>query len=450
VSSDIGYSATAATPVQFTSPGGAAAGFALSLPSVGLQLRRAGYVAVSDPAAFAAIFEKARTQNVQIAMFGDSQETSPGGFGNVYIPRLNYEMWRAYGTAGLSPVGFGGSSYGSGSPFAQWLLSGSFGNSNNTVASSVPANEMLPNTSSRIYKDTALGQLTKLNTTNSLVNSGSQISGISVWPNSQETYAILYARQFSGSSDGLKWRASPTNNAAVAAEFGLSNTATGTISLGLNNSAAGYVSGEVGPLPWNGLAHQQIVVAGDDANGAEFFGARFRNASKPGGVVIDTFAAGGYRVQTILDNHGNSGPLLKAFGPWDAIAFHFGANDAVSGGGITAAQFRTNVAALIAAMRGASWLDDATTKFILFADPYQRNLTSNQQQQYELQYSVLAELAAEDDKVMAVNTYKWLSDRLNWNSVGYEPYLVDNVHYSSLGARAVAAADAYLMMNGAT
>jgi len=450
VSSEIGYSATAATPVQFTSPAGSAAGFALSLPSVGLQLRRAGYVAVSDPAAFAAIFEKARTQNVKIAMFGDSQETTPGGFGFIYVPRLNYEMWRHYGRAGLSPVSAGFGSYGGGAPTANWLLTGSSGGTANTIASSVPTSAMLPNVISRIFKNNANGQLTKLNSANELTPIDSELRGINVWPSGEETYATLYGKQFEGSSDGFNWRASPTNNTTGAAEFFLANTATGTLSLGLNNAAGGYASGEVGPLPWNGLARQQLIVTGTDANGAEFFGARFRNASRPGGIVFDSFSAGGYQATSVLASHADAGPQLAAYGPWDVIALHYGANDSSSGGGVTAAVFRDNVAALIAAIRGASWLNDANMKFILFTDPYKTGVTSAQQEQHELQFSALSELAENDDKVMVINTYRWLSDRLGWNSVGFAPYLVDTVHYSALGARAVAAADAYLMLNGVT
>jgi lysophospholipase L1-like esterase len=451
VSSDIGYSATAATPVQFTSPGGAAAGFALSSPSVGLQLRRAGYVAVRDPEAFAAIFEKARTQNVQIAMFGDSNETYPTGFGDVYVPRLNYEMWRYYRRAGLSPLGKGYASYG-GAGNSMYLLAGVFsGTAETIVASSVPSSATLPGISSAIYKSTALGKLTKLTTANDLTPTGAEIRGISVWPSGDETYAILYGKQRSGSSDGFLWRSSPTNNTTGVAEFFLANTATGTLSLGLDNAAGGYVSGEVGPLPWNGLARQQLVVRGDDTNGAEFFGARYRNASTPGGIVFDSFSAGGYTTLSLANNHADAGPQLAAFGPWDAIALHYGVNDISAGTGVTAAQYKDNVTALISTLRGANWLNDAEMKFIIFTDPFRSNNTATQQEQLALQFSALSDLAAEDDKVMVCNTYQWLSDRLGWNASGYEPYLIsDKIHYSPLGARAVAAADAYLMLNGAT
>lgn len=451
MSPDIGYSATAATQVRFTSPAGSAAGFALSSPSVGLQLRRAGYVAAKDPEAFAAIWEKARTQNVQIALFGDSNETYPIGFGSVAIPRLNYEMWRHFGRAGLSPVSKSNLSYG-GTGNSMWLLAGvPNGSAGTIIASSVPSTARLPGVTSAIFKNTALGQLTKLTSANDLTPVNAELRGINVWPSGEETYAILYGKQFDGSADGFNWRASPTNNITGVAEWFLANTATGTLSLGLNNAAGGYASGEVGPLPWNGLARQQLVVTGSDANGAEFFGARFRNASRPGGIVFDSFSLSGYTAVSVANNHADAGPQLAAYGPWDAVAFHYGVNDSSAGVGVTAAQFRDNVAALIATMRGAAWLNDSDMKFILFCDPYRLGNTSQQQAQHALQFAALAELAEDDDKVMVVNSTKWLSDRLGWSSSSGGPYLLaDNIHYTALGGKAVAAADAYLMLNGVT
>src|SRR5579872_1862824 len=50
-----------------------------------------------NPQLFQNLWQAARTGTIRIAIFGDSQETSPTSYGFQYIPRLNYEMWKRFG-----------------------------------------------------------------------------------------------------------------------------------------------------------------------------------------------------------------------------------------------------------------------------------------------------------------------------------------------------------------
>lgn len=412
----------------------------------GRELRRAGYVAASDPEAFAAVWEKARTETVRIAMFGDSQESSPGGSGLDYHPRLNFNLRQRFGKVGESIIYGPGGNFGSGSPPAAWLATGA---TSGQVNSALATNARLPGIAGPTqYASTANGMVVRLNPTNDETSAGAQIRGIPVWSTSHAIYATLFGRQFDGSDDGLAWSANPTNSSTSF--FGNPATASGTLSLGLNSASGEYRSGEIGPLPWGGRTKQQVIVRGTSAARAEYAGIRFRNADTPGGVSVQSFSSGGYQTTSVLASHANAGPMLLAFGPWDAIALHFGANDAFSGGGVSANNFKTNVLALIEAIRGANWLNNATQKFILFSDPYRTGGTSGQYAEFENYYAKCAEIAAEDGNVMAVNGQKWVADRFGWNAANGAQYLSDGVHYSGLGARVLAGADAYLMVSGTT
>ncbi len=61
-------------------------------------------VSVQDPAFFRARFEAARTGVVRIAVFGDSQETAPWGWGEHYLAGLNVRFAKVYGPSSESQL----------------------------------------------------------------------------------------------------------------------------------------------------------------------------------------------------------------------------------------------------------------------------------------------------------------------------------------------------------
>ena len=402
------------------------------------------YVTVQDFSIFQSIWDKAETENTRIALFGDSQETSPSGAGTIYIPRLNYEFYRHFGRVGESFVAPGFGNFGIGGP-AEWLLQGSAGSSAQSISGFLPSNQILPGARTRIYTSSAFGQNVFLNTSNSNVSSGALIPETHLWSNQDNITATIFGVTSPG-SDEFSWRASPTDRETPSFFTG-GDSASGTTSLGLDTTESRILSENTGLLPFNGNPNQQLIVNGSGSVGAELVGVRFTNTSTPGGVSIQDFAVGGYRTHSILDNHSEAGEMLAAFGNWDAIIIHTGANDAFSGNGRTALVYQQDVAELIAAIRGPDWLDNPEQKFILVTDPYRHNGRRQFTDQFDQYAGALAELALNDPFIMAINSRR-LTDELGWNANNPTQYLADNVHYSSEGARLLAAVEAELILNG--
>ena len=285
-----------------------------------------------------------------------------------FIPSLNYEFYQHFGKVGESFVAPGFSSYGGGSPAAEWLLQGGPGSLTGTFVRTLSSTQLLPGAASRIFTSQAFGQNTLLNTENTNLRSGG-IPGSegTLWNADDEVTATIFGVTREG-SDEFSWRASPFNG--TTPNFFQPNSATGTTSMGLDTLGGQFLSQDIGLLPSNGSSRQQLIVKGDGINGAELVGVRFTNLSTPGGVSIQDFAAGGYTTASFLNNHADAGRMLLAFGEWDAVLIHTGANDAYRGVGASAEEYQRDVAAFIATVRSADWLDNPNQKFILVTDPY--------------------------------------------------------------------------------
>lgn len=78
-----------------------------------------------DPARFAALFQSGHSGTVRLAWLGDSQETSPGGAGNAYIPQLGRHFFGVYGNVPEAQMTTPMFSYGGGAPPSEFILSGS-------------------------------------------------------------------------------------------------------------------------------------------------------------------------------------------------------------------------------------------------------------------------------------------------------------------------------------
>ena len=402
------------------------------------------FVTVQDFSVFQAIWDKAQNQNVRIALFGDSQETSPGGAGNVYIPSLNHEFYQHFGKVGESFVAPGIGSFGGGSPAAEWLLQGSFGSSLGHFPGELSSDQILPGQTTRSYTSSALGQGTLLDTSNSNVAAGGVLGQVDMlWQPEDIVSATIFGVSSLG-SDEFSWRAASSNGRL---NFFLPIVSTGTTSIGLDSLPRQILSEDSGPIDFGGANNRQLIVRGSGSNGAELVGVRFHNLSTPGGVSIQDFSAGGYRTTSFLANHSDAGAMLLAFGEWDAILIHTGANDAYSGLGTSAVQFQSDVADLIAAIRGPQWLDNPDQKFILVTDPYRDQGPVAQNIQFDQYAGALAELALDDPNIMAVNSRR-VTDGLGWNMTNPSEFLSDIVHYTPSGARLLAAVEAQLILNG--
>lgn len=399
-----------------------------------------------QPAVFRQLWQSAQTRTIRIAVIGDSQETSPNSHGFQYIPRLNYEMWRRYGNSPETPV-VGCFFYGT-TPPAHWLLSGVC-SSPGPTATRLDASQILPNARPRAISTLdssanitggSRGQLTMLRHDASGVDPSAAIpTDVSYFNTSGTVRARIFAATHPTSGE-IAYHARP--NAIASPSYSAAVTTTGTLNLGLQSSTFAIKSGMTRALSFNGLPYMALEVFGSsDAALTDLIGLRFVNDTHPEGVVIDTFSLGGYTAARFLNAHADAGAMFAAFG-FHAAIIHFGANE---GGSVTAAQFQSNLSAVISRLR--TWVRDPNFPIILIADVYQSRLTPDEMAIYDQYVGAQLAIAQADPNVMIINARR-LTENIGWNAISGQAtrYLEDGVHYTGLGAQSLAAAVVSAMM----
>ena len=390
------------------------------------------YYTCQNRSTWAAFIAAAETALVRVAQFGDSQETSPGGQGTVFLARGNWEPSRTFGHIGETPIA---PIWSYGEP-AHWLVrGGAAGGADATSA--VAANKWLPSIPPDLTRfDSAdAGALVMLQSRAASIDAGAELADTAdFWNKAVNTVCDIFCYTLSGGNSGLAVDVIPVNSAS--GNYFATPTATiSTGDIGLNAASGTPIKYTTPVLGWNGLTNMQVIARSGGAGDVIIAAMRYRSATTKG-VTFSSFSAGGYDVTHVLANHANAGPMLNLMGPWDAIWLSFGANDAAHG--VSAANFKTNVETLISTMRGASWLNNPNQKFIITTDAYNANMTSGQRTEAELMPAAAAEIAAADANVLAINEYRIMYDA-GQNPSGYEAFLADGVHHTALGARVRAA-----------
>ncbi len=407
------------------------------------------YVYADDLGRFQQIWTDAETRTVRIAMLGDSQETAPGGGGAVYVPRLNFEFYQRYQNSPETPIAIA-SNFGGGSPPGKYLLRGtSFGD-----ATRLNSNQILPSINVRSHSTQdglvnitgdSLGQIAILQHDADSVASGAQLAGGTYFNTDGIVRAEIFAAT-NASSGEIQYQALPKDGSNIS--YFVPATTQGTSSLGLESAAFEVKSHITEPLDFNGKSYMQLEVFGtDDNKRTDILGFRYMNETYPHGVVVHSFAAGGYRTNSFLNNHAAAGPMLDAYGDWDAIWIHTGVNDAYKGAGKTAAQYKNDVEELIHLIRSPDWLNDITMKIIVSPEVYRANGSATQDQEFDQYAGALKQIAAADANVLVLNSRR-LTEDLGWG-VGGNPgqFLFDIEHYNDFGARALAAAEIQALVN---
>jgi hypothetical protein len=136
---------------------------------------------------------------------------------------------------------------------------------------------------------------------------------------------------------------------------------------------------------------------------------RFRNITKKGGIHTTWFSAGGYKSDSIASSHSGCSTVLAAMG-LTAMAFGYGANDAYSGGGFTAAQFKANLQSLVTFVRAAA---GKTLPVIACVDCWRREATAPMATQFDQFAGAYAEMADADQMFRVCNT-RLVSEELGW------------------------------------
>lgn len=397
-----------------------------------------------SPARFVALWSQARTRTVRIALLGDSQETSPGGQGDVYVPRMNYEAWVRYGNVPETFVASYHSYSGQTVPFANWLLSGATA-APGASPTRVAPERLLPGIVAAAHAAPAgpqsvngqwYGQLTVLEHNARGVNPGAEI------PTNVEYFCMqggVRAEIFAAThplSGEIRYKARPADQAP---DYFAPSSIEEAVSLSLAEPSFAVKSFVTPILPRNGLRYLQLEVLGSMMSAlTDILGVRFISAQCPQGIVIQGLSAGGLSAKDFVERYGEAGDLFRAM-RFDAAILHFGANDIARGA--TAATFRADTEALIARIR--AWTRDTDFPVILMGDPYREGLTSAMEEEYDRYAGAQRAIAAADPHVLVVNSRRLMDER-GWKA-GHPnrlaELLADEVHYTPRGAIELAEAE---------
>ncbi len=410
------------------------------------SFREVDFFYSQQPRVFQNLWQTAQAQTIRIAVIGDSQETSPNSHGFQYLPLLNHEMWKRFGNSPETPV-VGCFSYGT-TPPANWLLAGVCG-APGPAATRLSAAQILPNARPRAFSTLnsstnvtggSRGQLTMLQHDAIDVDPSTGIpSNVSYFNTSGAVKARIFAAT-NPTSGEIAYQARP--NALHSPSYSAAVTTTGTLALGLQSSTFAVRSGETGPLDFDGKRYLALEVFGtSDTELTDLIGLRFVNETHPEGVVIDTFSLGGYTASTFLSAHAGAGAMFAAFG-FHAAILHYGANEGTS---LTAAQFQSDISAVISRVR--AWVGDSNFPIILISDVYQSRLSTAQMAEYDQYVGAQLSIAQADPNVMVINARR-LTENIGWNATSgrSEQYLDDGIHYTALGAKSLSAATVAAMM----
>lgn len=409
------------------------------------------YVVAQDPLRFSRLWQAAETSTVRLALLGDSQETSPLGAGGVYVPRLNYELWRHFGNMPETPLAIHDFTAPVTAPLpADWLLrvrSGIPGPEQLTGIGGMKLPSVTPVLHSTRNSETNVngqdrGTLVMLQHDSTDVTAGAQLPS---HVNFLDPDGVIRARVFGGTrpdSGGLAYVAHPTDSSNPRYRF--EATTSGTLDMDLEGTAFTVVAADTAPLDYDGKRYMALEVFGtDDDKLSIFVGLRFYNESDPRGMVISDFSQGGYTILNTLTWHARSDEMFAAQ-EFHAAILHYGANDVERGASASTFLFRTRT--LIDHIR--RWADDPAFPIILMGDPYRTGLTAWEQSQFDQYAGAQLTIAESDPNVMMINSRRMMED-IGWSADGSPGAYLDHsgVHYRPDAARALAEAEIRAMLS---
>ncbi len=419
-------------------------------PSPLLPFDQVEYSYTASPARFAGLWSQARSRTVRLALVGDSQETSPEGRGDVYVPRLQYEAWKRYQNVPETVVA-GYHAYGN-VPYGNWLLRGAAARPG-ASPTRIAAERLLPGIPAAAHAAPAgpqsvngqwYGQLMVLEPDALSLNPRGEIpTSTSYFCTQGSVRAEIFAATHP-QSGGVLYKARPSDTPSnYFATPSLQDTAT----VSLAEPTFKVKSTLTAPLPLNGKRYLQLELLGNMTSTlTDIIGARFKSEQCPQGLVIQDLSAGGLSPKEFLDTYEEAGDLFRSMG-FDTAILHFGANDI--GEGSTAESFRSDTERLIARIR--SWSGKPDFPIILMSDPYRKGLNPEQEAEYARYPGALRALAASDPAVLVINSRRLMHDR-GWKADQpnrLNELLLDEVHYTPRGAIELAAEEMRVLLGPA-
>ena len=396
-----------------------------------------------SPARFSGLWAQAKTRTVRLALIGDSQETSPEGRGDVYVSRLQYEIWKRYQNVPETVVA-GYSSYGDGHPYGDWLLRGSAASPGasstrivvDNLLPGIPAAAHAASAGSQSVNGQSYGQLIVLEPDARSVNPAAEIPTTTQYFCTQGSVRAEIFAATHPQSGGLLYKARPSD---AVPSYSATATIEETAPLPLADATFIVKSFTTAPLPFNGKPHMQLELLGSLTSSlTDIIGARFKSEQCPHGLVVQDLSAGGLSTKEFLSTYRTAGLLFRSMG-FDAAVLHFGAND--SGEGATAESFRQDTERLIARIR--SWTNDPNFPVILMSDPYRKGLSPTHEAEFARYPGALRAIAGTDPAVLVINSRRLMDER-GWKADQPDQLsklLIDDVHYTPRGAIELAEAE---------
>jgi lysophospholipase L1-like esterase len=372
---------------------------------------------------FRVLFDSAHGRTVRLGLFGDSQETMPGGAGNNYVARLGAELFKVYGNVPETQLSLS-TAYGDQPGTAAFLLGGHTLNAApaRVASSRIPAGLTLSSFRDRSTDTFPLIASLRPDAANA---AGSLPAG-TYFKSGSSIQAQIFAAT-NATSGEVHYEYAPSSGPNV--NYFAPVASSGTTNLGLASPVPAIKSTTVTLPAVSGSPYPQLIVSGSDPSvSTDIVGVRYRSTVDTSGVVVDSLSAGGYTTSSYVANHGQSGPVVAALG-FDAAILHYGTNDAASR---SAEQFKSEQLALIQWIRDA--VGDPQFKIVLAGDPYTTHLNTAQMAQFNQFAGAQQSIADLDPNVLVLNSRR-MTEEMGWSANGTpDNYMVDGVHYSDAGA----------------
>lgn len=383
------------------------------------------------------ILREGNTQIRRIALFGDSQETSPGGAGNAYIPRLQRNLQERFGYIGETPF-FGTSPQGSGSPPAGWLMVINIAQ-DGPLDSAITSDRVPPGLNVKGNVLPSEGGPQQNGGYFCLVHDGILTGDPISLPHNRMNPAHQIAAEIlvfdTGNGAGAKYNLRPTDiptewSAPVGSEEFTLEPISGSPGVLLGRSSSLYRGTK--------KYHRIEILGTDPVDPIEIAGVRFVDMEQQNGILVQAFSSGGYTAASFLAHHAKSAGILRAINPHVAI-LQYGANDMNSWGPLA---FEQDVRSLVAFIRET--MDDPCFPIVLFGEPW-RWLPMAIQHRQDQYPAVLENIANSESGIVAINMRRLLEERYGWNE-DYDPHLTDLVHLTPIAQVAVANVVAELLL----
>ena len=384
-------------------------------------------VTAQDPAIFRDALEAARTGVTRIAMFGDSQETAPWGWGEHYIAHLNARFAQVYGPAGESQLFTNHTSI----VRPMWLAT--MEESANSAAASVPETALPPSVTARSL---LLGGKTWASAARFVfLHDASFCSDPALqggpWFEATGPYRAEILAIARGGETRLRWCNAPVNGNAPDSTARL--VQAGALAADPATPAGRFVWMNTPSLTRGAKSHLQLMLQGDSSkSGTDVVGVRFASTVARKGVVVQSFAKGGMRLVQLIPDHGQSGAMLRALAP-SVVVLHYGAND--SGNLADMEAWRTQLVGTIAWLR--SELENPTLRVIIASD-LRFGVGGNPLWFIQRMPVIAHEIALADTNVLALNLPRIVQEEYGWGE--HTRYLADGAHYRPYAQRKLAEA----------